>query len=773
MSSQRDNLALVGVVGVDFTALEVKEYLNTLDDNTQDITVFLSSPGGFADEGFAIRDLFNQHAGKVTVKVGLEASSIASVIALAADELVMSPTAKIIIHSCNINVSNLAAENTVLTAIGMKEYADLMANMNKRIISAYKEAVQAKNVPNPEVVVKLLTENVNDGCDHPYTADELLDLGLCDTIQSSKGIYQNVVLTKDVSATPELVQLAHANAVALYNRAEMRAICALYKDLKEATKYEAIQQLKLSNVVENMKKEDQKEKEKEREKEQAVDNTDDEKEDKKATKNSSKDTEEKETSTDDEDDEELKDQEDVEEEDEEDEEDEKKDKTQAALRVRKALIAERKRVADLTALFAKYKGSIGDKKLTALREKCIANDITLDQAKVKILDLLDNNEKTKIEKSEISLANKGYKSMVKPVELLQAFLTKEFVNRSGLRAQVLEASRCIPSFDKDVETRITEARRDNKSLEAVVTNLLENAGYDISRGNGLAALSTSDFEQVTQYMLNLMVAAGRTYVLDNVFRVVSPRSVASFDETKIYWNDTPVGVFPQVAEGADTPMMSGKLKDATVKLLHYKQGVNFTFESLNKGTVNLYLQQLENLANNATNTFREVILRTIIEQAHKGGKKIDASADYAGILAVDEAYANFKDVNGTPYNVKPKYLLAPAHLRVTVDSLLFNQYKPSREGEERSGFHDYNPFFNYVEPIYDGGLPALTKALNGGENELFFIPEGLVELYTFGNGVTVNAEVEVDAEKNRKVRTRLDFVVFIPRPEEIVYLKAN
>ena len=63
-----------------------------------DVTVLLQSPGGVITEGLSIFGMFEAYGGKITVEIDSLAASIASVIAMAADEVVMRRKAKLFVH---------------------------------------------------------------------------------------------------------------------------------------------------------------------------------------------------------------------------------------------------------------------------------------------------------------------------------------------------------------------------------------------------------------------------------------------------------------------------------------------------------------------------------------------------------------------------------------------------------------------------------------------------------------------------------------------------
>lgn len=65
----------------------------------KDITVWIDSYGGDVFAGAGIYNALKEHKGKVTVKIDGKAMSIASVIAMAGDEILMSPVSVLMIHN--------------------------------------------------------------------------------------------------------------------------------------------------------------------------------------------------------------------------------------------------------------------------------------------------------------------------------------------------------------------------------------------------------------------------------------------------------------------------------------------------------------------------------------------------------------------------------------------------------------------------------------------------------------------------------------------------
>jgi len=83
--------------GTGVTAKRIGAALRAIGD--RDVVVNINSPGGDFFEGVAIYNLLREHKGSVTVQVMGLAASAASVIAMAADEILMGDGAFLMIHN--------------------------------------------------------------------------------------------------------------------------------------------------------------------------------------------------------------------------------------------------------------------------------------------------------------------------------------------------------------------------------------------------------------------------------------------------------------------------------------------------------------------------------------------------------------------------------------------------------------------------------------------------------------------------------------------------
>jgi ATP-dependent Clp protease protease subunit len=107
-----------------------KKFKAELMESDGDISVWINSPGGDVFAASQIYNMLKEYKGKVTVKVDGLAASAASVIAMAGDEILMSPVAMLMIH----NPSTLIwGEET-----DMVKAKEMLSEVKESIINAYE-----------------------------------------------------------------------------------------------------------------------------------------------------------------------------------------------------------------------------------------------------------------------------------------------------------------------------------------------------------------------------------------------------------------------------------------------------------------------------------------------------------------------------------------------------------------------------------------------------------------------------------------------------------
>lgn len=146
------------VAAVDF----VKE-IAALDVSA--LTVRINSYGGSVSDGLAIYNALRRHKATVTTAIDGVAMSIASLIAMAGDEVEMAENAILMIHAPWGGLYGNSKE--------MRDYADVLDKMAGAMATSYA----ARSGKSIEDMLALLT----DGEDHYYTADEALAEGFVTT----------------------------------------------------------------------------------------------------------------------------------------------------------------------------------------------------------------------------------------------------------------------------------------------------------------------------------------------------------------------------------------------------------------------------------------------------------------------------------------------------------------------------------------------------------------------------------------------------------------
>ncbi len=111
-------------------------FRDELEAGSGDITTYINSPGGNVFAASEIYTMLHEYKGKVSVKIESLAASAASVIAMAGDEVLMSPTAMLMIHDPSTiafgNINDM--EQTIATLKEVKE----------SILNAYEAKAGAK-----------------------------------------------------------------------------------------------------------------------------------------------------------------------------------------------------------------------------------------------------------------------------------------------------------------------------------------------------------------------------------------------------------------------------------------------------------------------------------------------------------------------------------------------------------------------------------------------------------------------------------------------------
>ena len=114
--------------------------------NGEDITLEINSPGGYIDAGSEIYTELMEYPGTVNAKIVGYACSAASWIALAADHVVMSPTAQMMIHR--------ASGGAIGNSSDMKSEYNALDQMDKSFVDLYAK----RTGKSPEEIYQMMVD---------------------------------------------------------------------------------------------------------------------------------------------------------------------------------------------------------------------------------------------------------------------------------------------------------------------------------------------------------------------------------------------------------------------------------------------------------------------------------------------------------------------------------------------------------------------------------------------------------------------------------------
>ena len=157
------------------------------------IDVFISSDGGSVFDGVSIYNQLKRNSATVTTHVDGIAASIASLIAMAGDEVYMAANAQMMIHKAWTVASGNADE--------LRKQADILDKIDEEtIVAAYVE----KSGQSVEKMNELLSEETW------LSADEAMELGLIDGVTEEVKMAAHYDLSRFCNV-PETVKTAMEN----------------------------------------------------------------------------------------------------------------------------------------------------------------------------------------------------------------------------------------------------------------------------------------------------------------------------------------------------------------------------------------------------------------------------------------------------------------------------------------------------------------------------------------------------------------------------------
>lgn len=181
--------------GDEVTPAQFKEELMAGEGN---VCIYINSPGGDCFAASQIYNMLTEYKGKVTVKIESLAASAASVIAMAGDNVVMAPTAMLMIH------------NPATMAFGdhndMQKAIDILNEVKESIINAY----EIKTGLSRNKISKLMEEETW------MNAKKAIELGFADGVIENGGVKEdnaidNMIFKRHIVENAFINKLAKTN----------------------------------------------------------------------------------------------------------------------------------------------------------------------------------------------------------------------------------------------------------------------------------------------------------------------------------------------------------------------------------------------------------------------------------------------------------------------------------------------------------------------------------------------------------------------------------
>lgn len=161
----------------EINANDIEEELKNA--NNKPLNIHINSNGGEVFEGFTIYNLIKGYSGQTTVYVDGLAASIASVIALAGDKVIMNKASMLMIHNASGGCYGNAEE--------MKKVVEALEKIN----SVIKDIYVAKTGLSIEKLTELMDNETF------MTPSECLEYGFCDEVIDEEPTSQSQKITTE------------------------------------------------------------------------------------------------------------------------------------------------------------------------------------------------------------------------------------------------------------------------------------------------------------------------------------------------------------------------------------------------------------------------------------------------------------------------------------------------------------------------------------------------------------------------------------------------
>lgn len=194
VSKDEADIDIFDVIGGDgfwedgITAASFVKEMRALGD-VKRINLHINSPGGYVSDGLAIYNAIRQHSAETVALVESEASSIASVVAMAADKVLIAKNARMAIHDAmGFAFGNASMMESVVTELNEQSdnIASIYAEKTGDPKAQWREAMQA---------------NAGDGTS--YRGQGAVDAGLADDLLAAPARRDIAALRNQALRKPE------------------------------------------------------------------------------------------------------------------------------------------------------------------------------------------------------------------------------------------------------------------------------------------------------------------------------------------------------------------------------------------------------------------------------------------------------------------------------------------------------------------------------------------------------------------------------------------
>lgn len=227
-------LRLSGIVGYDITADQISSFLNNNDD--EDITIFLNSPGGNVVEGLEIYNLLRASGRNITTVLTGIAASMGSILFLAGDKRIAMSGTLFMIHK----PSGIAWGD----ADDFRKEAELLDVMQGSLQAIYEERAEIENLEeliNAEkwFNVEEMTNNRITNSDEPINFDVVLDTEEDDAGLAGLESEEEMAKIDDLKAEKEKLEAEKAELQEKVEEARLEAELATMRADVDKLKAEA------------------------------------------------------------------------------------------------------------------------------------------------------------------------------------------------------------------------------------------------------------------------------------------------------------------------------------------------------------------------------------------------------------------------------------------------------------------------------------------------------------------------------------------------------